>query len=839
MSKPRRPAGDAPRRSKTKKRSLRWLAYTFLIMLGLGLGAAGMVGAFVYQAYRSLPAFQDFDPSLTSVIYDSKGREVYKLAAAENRSLVKIDDIPLEIQQALVATEDARFHEHFGVDVVRVLGAGWNSIKYMLGQHNQLEGASTITMQLTTNSFLTRDGTMLYKVQQALIAIDLERRFTKKEILEKYFNQVPWGEQAYGIQAAAQTYFAKNAKDLTLSEGALLVGMLKATTFYNPFENFEGALNRREIVLDQMVKYGYLSLDRAEALKQEQPKVKREKISPTAITFTGDWYVDHVIAILTDNPPGTAAKYGTPVFAAEDLYAKGLKIYTALDTDVQKVVDEKIQTIMPQATKEYGNFEVPQAAAVVMDHQTGRVKALTGGLKHDRMLGYNRATQAFRQPGSTIKPLAAYLPAIDLLGWGPGTVVDDSPPRLTYPDQKNVWPENYEFSYSGLKPLRYGLEQSINAMAVRTLEAVTPRKAIEYARKAGLTSIKDASQGPQNDENLALTLGGLTVGVTPLELTNAYGTLGAMGMRVDPVIITKIENKHRETIFEALPRKQQVINSDSVWLMVDIMKGSIARGTAYWESKGFKGWPAAGKTGTTENWHDAWFVGFTPELVTGIWTGYDNDNVQTPKRLPAKPGQAWTGAGPPTRIWTGIMTELVRERPADWPIPSSVVKVDICKTSGKLVSPLCPKDDIVQEWFRRDSVPRQADDVWRMERVVRQPWIDPATGKQIMDSRTKKPVEKYFLWREGCGTPENLLLIQRPTQYVRHPSDPWNFGKYWPADWWKEAPTDYCTPAALIPVPNPGNPGNTPPPGTPQPPGSGLLPPILPPSPPPGGGGNG
>ncbi len=846
MSNTRRSGGDEPRRSKKKKRNLRWVAYTFLVMLGLGLGALGMVGAYVYKAYKSLPAYQEFDPSLTSTIYDSKGRKVYELAAAENRTLVKIDDVPLDIQHALIATEDARFEKHFGVDVVRVFGAAWANVKYVLGMHNQLEGASTITMQLTRNSFLTTDQNMFRKVQEALIAVDLERRFTKKEILEKYLNQVPWGEQAHGIEAAAQTYFAKHAKDLTLSEGALLIGMLKGTSWYNPFDNYEGALNRRKVVLDQMVKYGYLDKARAEELKKEEPKVQRPEVTPTSVNFTGDWYTDYVISILTDNPPGTAAKYGTPVFDATDLYAKGLKITTALDLDAQKVVDEKIQKLIPAATKDYGSqWAVPQAAAVVMNHKTGYVMAITGGLQHDRMLGLNRATQSVRQPGSTIKPLVAYLPAIDQLGWGPGTVIDDSPPRLTYPDNKNVWPENYEFHYLGLKPMRYGLEQSINAMAVRALEAVGPKKAIEYARKAGLTSIRDASQGPQNDENLALALGGLTACCTPLELTSAYGTLGSMGKRVDPVIITKIENRFGEVIFQANPRVQQVLNADSTWLMVDIMKGSIIRGTASGEAKGFKGWPAAGKTGTTENWQDAWFVGFTPDIVTGVWTGYDNNEKQ--QTLPSGAIGRWTGAGPPTRVWTAIMTELVKEQPADWPKPNTIVEAQICRTSGLLPSPLCPKDDIVKEYFRKDFVPKQLDNVWTMQKVVRQPFIDPKTGKPVIDSVTKKPVEKYYLWREGCGTGETLLLIKRPTVYVRHPSDPWNFNRYWPADWWREAATEPCTPTTSpTPTPPAGDPGTTQPPvqpppgnGNTQPPGNGTQPPGGGTQPPGGGTGGG
>jgi len=831
LSTPRRPGGEEPKRPQKKRRRLRWLSYAILIMLGLFLGGIGLTGAVVLKAYRTLPAYEEFDPSLTSVIYDAKGRKVYELADEENRTLVKLSDVSKDIQQALIDTEDTRFRDHFGVDIWRVGGAVWADIKYYLGvKGSQLEGASTITMQLTKQTFLTADQNMMRKIQEALIAVQLERRFTKEEILEKYLNQVSFGRQASGIEAAAQTYFSKHAKELTLSEGALLVGILKATSQYDPIVNYEGAINRRAVVLDQMVKYGHLTADRAAQLKDEKPKLNPAKITPTSVTFTGDWYVDYVISVLTDNPSGSATKYGTPVFDARDLYHKGLQIYTYLDLDYQKVADAKVKELMPIATKEYKSTNVPQAAVVILNHQTGEVKALTGGLEHKQMLGYNRAVQAYRQPGSTIKPLVSYLPAIDLLGWGPASVIDDSPPQLTYPDKRNVWPENYEFRFSGLQNMRYGVEQSINAMAVRTLMAVTPSKGIQYARKLGLSTIVDAAMNPQqNDENLALALGGLTVGVTPLELTSAYGTLGNLGMRVEPTIIKEIRNKSGEVIFRSQPSKQQVIAKESTWLMVDVMKGSVLRGTASYEAKGWHGWPAAGKTGTTENWHDAWFVGFTPELVTGIWTGYDNNDGKRIE-LPGSPGFRWTGAGPPTRIWTAIMDELVKEKPADWVRPPGVVQVEVCKTSGMLPSPLCPKTDIITDWFRAAKVPNDADNVWSMARVVKQPMLNPQTNQPILDSVTKKPVSKYFLWKDGCGSPEDLLLLKRPTTYVRHPSDPWNFGRYWPADWWRELPTEVCTPVSS-PPPTTTPPTTTPPTTTPP-----ITPPVTPPvTPPPGG----
>ncbi len=768
------------------------------------IGGGGLAGAYVYQAYQDLPTFHEFDPDLTSVIYDRYGNKVYELAMDEHRTLIDLEDIPEDVRNAVIAVEDRRFYDHFGIDPIRLAGAVWADVKYVLGvPGSQLEGGSTITMQLARNAFLTLDQTIKRKVQEMMIAVQLERRFTKDQILEKYLNTVAWGGTAYGIEAASQLYFSKSARDLTLSEGALLAGILKGPSEYSPFTNLEGALERREIVLDLMVEQGYLDTAEAERLKREVPEIKRAEITPNTVTFTGDWYVDYVIQILTD--PEEAAKYNLLTFSPDDLYQKGLRIYTALDPEKQRIAQEKLWEIMPAATVEYSgseDTEVPEAAVVVMDHTNGHVLALVGGMEHKHMLGFNRATQARRDPGSTIKPLVAYLPAIDLLGWGPATIIDDSPPRLNE-DGTNVWPENYEFNYQGLKTMRWVVEQSRNAAAVRTLEAVTPSKGLEYGRKLGLPLVSREENPVINDENLALTLGGLSQGVTPLEMTAAFGVLGSLGQKTDPVVITRIENKYGEVIWEARPKVEQVVDRNSAWLMVDVLKGVIQRGTPSYETKGWHGWPAAGKTGTTENWHDAWFVGFTSDLVVGVWTGYDNDEGR--KRLPHGGGgwRNWTGAGPPTRIWTAIMNEFYDEAPADWERPRGVVQAQYCEITGNQPSVWCPEDQVKTDWFLQGHEPKP--ETWFQQvKVVQVPFLTTDDGREI---------KRYLLWQEGCeGTPETLTLIKRPTTWVKHPTNPNNIWRYWPADWWKEVPTEYCTPVkdAQDPGKEPSLPGRNP-----------------------------
>jgi len=823
LSNPRQPSPGEPLRGKKKRRRRKWLLYTLLLMLGLALGIAGMAGSFVYKAYKSLPAFDELDPNLASIIYDSKDQVVYKLAEGEYRTLIKdLNEIPEDVLWAFVSTEDRRFYQHKGVDMYRMAGAVWSTVKYYAGvKGSQMEGGSTITMQLAGNAFLDRSDVSPYrKVQEILLAFQLEKKFTKDEILLRYLNQVPFGRQQAGLEEAAHHYFSKPAKELTVSEAATLAGSLKGPGIYNAIDNPEGAQSRRNIVFDLMVQQGHLDADLAASLKTEPVKANPEPNSPqsTVKSFNGDWYVDYVLDILTE--PAISAKYGTPLFESTDLHTKGLKIFTAMDPDWQKTAQEKlVQVVTDQATKQYTigsdgkKATVPEGAVVIMDHTDGHVKALVGGMQHETMRGYSRATDARRQPGSAIKPLVNYLPAIDLLGWGPSTVIDDSPPMLNA-KRDNVWPENYEFAYKGLVTMRYGLEQSLNAVAVRTLQQVTPKKGIEYARLMGISTLIDAGMNPsQNDENLSLALGGITQGVSPMELTAAYGVLGSLGLRTAPVVITKIEDKNGVTIFEAIPSKKQVVKKESVWLMVDTMKGAIVRGTPSYTLQGWKGWPAAGKTGTTELWHDAWFVGYTSKIVTGVWTGYDNrDGVM--RRLPTAPnGSAWTGAGPPALLWKEVMNEIVKEKPADWERPPGLVAVEVCKTSGMLPSPLCPKEDIISDWFRKGTEPKQPDNVWTMAKVVKQPFKIPGTEKSI---------DRYFLWQEGCtGTPEDKLMIKRPNTYVKHPTSPWNFDRYWPADWVKELPTEKC----LVTVQPPGTPPGTQPPSTGLPPGPGIMPP--------------
>ncbi len=782
-----------PNRNKAKKKKARrfwrWVGYFLLFCVLVGLGAAGVVGKYVYDQYQIIKtvSLDTIDWDLSTVIYDRNGHELKKINAGEDRLFTPLKDMPRHVQDAVVAIEDARFWQHKGLDPYRIAGAAVVTAKYYLFKEGYMQGASTITQQLARNAFLTLDQEWSRKVQEAILAVQLERRLSKQEILEKYLNEIFFGYNAHGIGAAAKLYFGKAVKDLTVAEGALLAGLIQEPNYYSPYENPDAAQERMRVVLGQMVRWGFLTPEQAEAAKGQKltfPGIPRPE--KAKLDYTGAHYVDYVLDVLT--VPALAEQYGLTAFDEEKLFRSGYKVYTAYDPTVQQVAVEAIDKVMtpdyagkkgvPGAAKLAFDAKNPdkniQAGVVTMNPKTGEVLALVGGRTHQAERELNRATSIYRQPGSTFKPLAVYTPAFELLGYSPGTVVDDVPFEYNK-ETKKMWPENFEFNYQGLVPLRWGVEQSRNAVAVQVLSKVGPARAFDLATRMGVRNL--VRSGPSNDVNLAMGLGGLTRGVTLLEMTHAYATLANLGVRVDPVVVTKIVDRNGTTVFEAKPRHQQVVKDTSAWLMVDTMKGTIQRGTAYGFTQGFNGWPAAGKTGTTESNVDAWFIGFTPDLVTGVWNGYDNRNGQT--YLP------YTGAYIPVLTWNEIMTKAVRERPRDWERPKGIVSVEICAKTGLLPSSRCPKK--TSEWFTRGTEPKDFD---------LKNWTNPVQAVQeevVWPDGGKSKVWK--LWQPGCaGAPVTRSFLIRP-DFLRHPTQPYH-ARWVPADQTEVLPQEKCTPAA-------------------------------------------
>jgi len=762
-------AKHARPRSWLKKTSI-WTASFILMILFGGLVLAGCTAISISPDVTKL----EWDRS--TVIFDRDGEEVYRLHAGQNRTPVKLKDVPLHVQQAFLSVEDPQFRNHFGINPRGLARAIWRSGLYVAGlPGGRLEGGSTITQQLARDAWLSQELTMNRKIQEAWVAVQLERHYTKDEILEMYINQIYFGRGAYGIDAAAKTFFGKPVQELSIAEGAQLAGMINGPSYFDPYEHLEASINRRNLVLRAMLKEQVIDEEQYELAVASVPKLGSIKLRDAEASY----FTDYVISLLQNRD--MASRYGLNLPKMDSIATAGLKVYTTMDPALQRAAEVSVAEQMDKADREYHGITDknsrpdgaprPEAALVAMNPHNGQVLALVGGREHQALLEFNRATGAFRQPGSAIKPFAAYIPALEV-GYSPAAIFDDAPVMLST-DGKTVWPQNYDFKYLGLRSMRFGVEQSMNPMAVRAMQAGGgPSRAADFVRRFGLTTIG------KEDEHLALALGGVQKGVTVLDMTSAFGTLANMGVYSDPVVITKIVGPDGQVLFEARPQKRQVVKPGTAYLMVDMLKDVIRRGTAYGFTRGFNGWPAAGKTGTTEDNRDAWFVGFTPDLVVSVWNGYD-EPTNTLK---------WTGAFVPVKIWSQFMTTAVPQRPADWVQPAEVVSSVVCRQTGMLPNEDCPKDQVGQELFLSGTEPRLSSDM-----LVRA----KALQVTLQTPDKKSTYQQWQLWQPGCaGAPVERTFIKRPQPRVLHPTDPFN-PKYVPADAGSELPMTTCQPVSL------------------------------------------
>ena len=515
--------------------------------------------------------------------------------------------------------EDVRFYEHAGVDPKGIMRAVIANIT----NKGVSEGGSTITQQLAKNAYLTQDRTLKRKVQEVFLALQLERKYTKDEILELYLNQIYFGQGAYGVQAAAKTYFGKNVEDLDLNECAMLAGIPKSPNYFSPLNNLKAAQERKGVVLDQMSKYGYISSSTAAKTKAEN--LNLVKSQPQSDNHFASYFIDYVTQQMIE-------KYG-----ADAVYQEGLKIYTTLDKDMQQAAEAAMQNLPNYSTDGSGNKQ-PQGALVAIEPSTGYIKAMVGGRGTDQ---FNRATMAERQPGSAFKPFV-FAAALEN-GLTPSSTVEDKPINI------GGWqPQNYSRNFSGTVTMRYVAEQSLNVPTVRIAQEVGMDKIIYLAEKMGISTF--VKEGAANDMNYAVTIGGMTKGVTPLEMTSAYGTFANDGVHVAPVAIVKVVNQKGEVLEEAHPKSEQAIKKTSANELTSMLMGVIARGTGTGANIGR---PAAGKTGTTDNYQDAWFVGYVPDLVAGVWVGCDDNS---------RMGNM-TGGTTPAAIWKAFMSKAVQSMP--------------------------------------------------------------------------------------------------------------------------------------------------------------------------------
>jgi len=697
--------------------------YFFALAAFLAVGAGSLSLRKLLEGIPPIHTLEDYAPSLTTRVHDSKGTVIAELSI-EKRALLPLSKIPVDLQNAVIAVEDDSFFKHWGISPKGILRS---SLRNLIARR-VVQGASTITQQLAKQIFLKPERKFTRKLREVLLALQIERNFSKPEILQLYLNQVYFGEGAYGAQAAARNYFAKEVSEMTLADCALLAGLIRAPRANSPFFKPENARKRRSVVLQRMLDEKLITLAEANAANaQPIPLVK-----PLGFDAQAPFFVEHVRRRIE-------RKYGTAA-----VWRGGLKIYTTLDLDMQKKAEEimeraltefdvKAQVEHEKKLKELLASGEPlppeistaplakiQGAFVVMDIKSGAVRAMIGG----RDSHFNRVTQAKRQPGSTFKPFvwAAALGS----GMTAASMIDDTPlafyfdgrdwrllegatdqysinlatqPFAASPDFKIWVPNNYDGKFLGQVTLRKALANSRNISSINLITQVGPPLVVELAHRAGIRS--ELEPAP------ALGLGASVV--TPLEMTAAFGTFANGGIAVTPYTLERAEDASGRQMESHVPSDKEAMTPQLAYLVVNLMKGVVQNGTGSHAAR--LGRPIGGKTGTSNDNRDLWFIGFTPDLVAGAWMGYDDFTSLGRKD--------WTGGSTVVPWWTEIMGEILKDYPKrDFPAPSGIVFSAIDKTQGLLYQPACPRANKLLEAFAQGNEPKEYCDPNRVGPAV-------------------------------------------------------------------------------------------------------------------------
>ena len=734
------------KKKKSKYRFFTWYNILIFILILLVIGFGSGMGLFLYYV-KDAP---DFDPSKlkpseTSMVLDKNGEVIAELHGEQNRIPVPIEQVPKNLINAFIAIEDQYFYSHRGINIRSIIGSFATNL-----MHGGIRrGASTITQQLVKTAFLSPEQTWKRKAQEAWLAIQLERHYTKDEILEFYLNQIYFGHSAYGVESAANTYFGKSVDKLSLAESAMLAGVTKGPEYYSPYSNFERAKERQEVILNTMAELGFISEEEARNAKNEELNLKGLK--QAAADYKAPYFTDYVIqelATLFQKELGISESD-----AYNKIYTEGLEIYTTVDMKIQEAAEQVLADPenYPYSKNDESEIVQPQAAAVIIDHHTGHIKALVGGREHYRKLGFNRASQAFRQPGSTFKPIIVYTAAVDM-GYTAGTVIDDSPVSYSA-GSGGVWsPKNYTNDFKGLTTIRKAVADSVNIVAIKVFSEIGVDRGIEYAQKLGINNL--VLTGDKNDRQLSAALGGITKGVTPLELASSFGTLANEGIHAEPVAILKVVDKNGRTIFENKPEQTSAVSKQVAFIVTDMLRSVVREGTG-WRLADFP-FQVAGKTGTTSDDKDVWWVAYTPHLTGVVWMGHDEPTYM----------RNVAGGFQPALMWKQIMTVAHQDLPAkQFERPEGIVgPIEICIDSGKIPTELCKRDPRGHrtrgEYFIRGTQPTEHCDIHVED------FIDTSTGLLATEFCPEELVERtVFIKRNEPYTPSPTGQIPLDAKY--------------------------------------------------------------------------
>ncbi|HSL93341.1 MAG TPA: transglycosylase domain-containing protein, partial [Bacillota bacterium] len=750
--------------------------YMFFGLVTLGFVGSLTALGIVYHYVKDLERVRlgDVEVRETSFIYDANGELLIQLHDVENRNTVPIESMPEHLIKGVVAMEDHRFFDHYGFsprDFIRGV--------YLTYTGQSRQGASTITQQVARNRILQDQVfTVERKIKEIYLAFIIEQEYSKDEILETYMNEIFMGGSAHGMQAASQQYFSKDVGEINLAEAALLVGLIPSPNAYSPFSSMERAKNRQALVLSQMLQQGIISQeDRQEALDYEivlsRGDTSEEEVvdeNTPLYTYFTDYAIrqaQDIVSELTGMSRADASLY---------LHRAGLTIHTTLDLNLQRAaetamhdiltrrdgIDERImraalndpdpdiRALAREVQTAGGTFIwehparaaqlQPQVAMMIMEPDTGYIRVWIGGRDIFGRHGLDRVASIQNQPGSAMKPLMVYGPALATGNYTAASVIDDAPVSFpTIPGQDPYEPRNYApNTFYGLTSIRGAITPSHNVSAVKLLSEIGVMNAINWAKSLGIESL--VTTGTANDVGLAAALGGLTDGVTLYEMTRAYNVFNNKGVLVEPSVITRIVRKDGTILYDAPPPKQEiVIEQDLAWLMTNLMQDVINHGTGYQGMRSIGGYTgqAAGKTGTTNNNLDAMFVGYTPDYTAGVWIGHDDHLtglVQTNFKgerllIPGSTGgdiaANWMRGGLPTNVGSGFATSIFgrtmanitgnQNLPTFEPASSNIIQMTVCAQSGLRPGPLCTS--IRTEQFIRGTEP-QSHQVCTIHRSV-------------------------------------------------------------------------------------------------------------------------
>lgn len=719
-------------RKRIKSKKWDWVGKALLTLLFIGVMTTAICGL-VFAVYVATNIDSKVDLSVETIAlnytskilyYDDEGnpQELERLYSSQNREWADLEEMPKYLPDAAIAIEDERFEKHHGVDFKRTFGAAVNIFLQMKPEF----GGSTITQQLVKNLTGDRQDTVQRKIQEIMRALYIERHFEKDTIIELYLNTIYLSEGCYGVRAAAETYFDKDVSELTLAECAAIVGITNLPTYYDPLINPENNKVRQESILKKMLELKKITKEEyEEAMEQELVFVKHKR--KEQLTNVQSYYVDAVIEEVIDDLIET---YGYSYQVAEQMiYSGGLEIYTTVDVDVQ----EAIESVMENNANfpSYSTKAQPECAMVVMDPYTGDVVGLVGGRgekKQNRVL--NRATMTYRQPGSSIKPIAVYAPAIEYGLINPQSVEDDAP-LMEY--NGKAYPMNETRYYQGRITITKALMESINTVSMRTLNRLTPARSYEFlTEKLGISSLNQVS-----DVHLApLSLGALTKGVSVLEMAAAYSAFPNGGMYTEPRMYSKVLDNQGNVILEKKQEKVQAMSAETAEYMNYMLGRVMSTGGTGVLAKLNKGMPAGGKTGTTDDDKDRWYVGYTPYYVGAVWYGYDN------------PQYIRTTLSPALTVWKKVMNTIHADLEVkQFEKSGNFKEVKVCSVSGKLPTALCSADirggKVITGYFHKDDVPKEKCDAHVSYEVCAESGMKATEFCPVKKSVAVQALERY------------------------------------------------------------------------------------------------